>query len=149
MPGLPAGSYTIASWDAWWRSAYALDVNVPASGFTPDVDLRLHATMWGHLAFWDSTAYHEFGQAFVATGPVTMIYLRSPLNNELHTDRPHQWTGWWPLGRHARPQLQRGTASDFVERSISNYCSEQGEPQQHHRRQCFLGELDDGYKSSS
>jgi hypothetical protein len=51
---------------------------VPASGTTPDVDIRLHATMWGYPTFWDDTAYYEFGQTFVATGPVTMIYLRAP-----------------------------------------------------------------------
>ena len=35
--------------------------------------------MWGYPAFWDDTGYQEFGQTFVATGPVTMIYLRNPL----------------------------------------------------------------------
>jgi hypothetical protein len=35
--------------------------------------------MWGYPAFWDSTGYQEFGQTFVATGPVTMIYVRNPL----------------------------------------------------------------------
>ncbi len=41
MPGLNAGSYTVASWDVWWRSAYAFNVAVPASGSSADVDLRL------------------------------------------------------------------------------------------------------------
>jgi hypothetical protein len=77
--GLPAGSYTIASWDVWWRSAYAFNVAVPAAGNSMDVDLRLKATMWGYPAFWDSAGYYEIGQTFVATGPITMIYLRDPL----------------------------------------------------------------------
>ena len=77
MSGLPAGNYTVASWDVWWRSAFVFGVNVPASGSTADVDVRLGATMWGYPAFWDDTSYHEFGQTFVATGPVAMIYVRS------------------------------------------------------------------------
>ena len=80
MPNLPGGSYTVASWDVWWRSAYAFNVAVPAGGTSLDVDLRLKSTMWGYPAFWDSTGFYEFGQTFVATGPVTMIYLRDPLN---------------------------------------------------------------------
>src|SRR5262245_23887101 len=32
MPNLAGGSYTVASWDVWWRSAYAFSVAVPASG---------------------------------------------------------------------------------------------------------------------
>lgn len=76
---LPAGSYAVASWDVWWRSAYAFNVTVPANGNSVDVDLRLKATMWGYPAFWDSTGYHEIGQTFVASGPITMIYLRDPL----------------------------------------------------------------------
>src|SRR5687768_17593792 len=51
MPNLPAGSHTVASWDVWWRSAYAFNVTVPASGTSADVDLRLKATMWGYPAF--------------------------------------------------------------------------------------------------
>lgn len=77
---LPAGQYTVASWDVWWRSAHAFNVTVPASGSSALVDLRLHATMWGYPAFWADTGYHEFGQTFVATGPVTMIYLRAPFS---------------------------------------------------------------------
>jgi hypothetical protein len=77
--GLSAGTYTVASWDVWWRSAYAFNVAVPSIGNSVDVDLRLKATMWGYPAFWDSTSYHEVGQTFVATGPITMIYLRDPL----------------------------------------------------------------------
>lgn len=77
MNNLPTGSYTVASWDVWWRSAYAFNVNVPASG-SVSADLRLQATMWGYPAFWDSTGYFEFGQTFVATGPISMIYLRAP-----------------------------------------------------------------------
>jgi hypothetical protein len=80
MPSRPAGSYTVASWDVWWRSAYAFNVAVPASGSTADVDLRLRATMWGYPAFWDSAGFYELGQTFVATGPISMIYLRDPLN---------------------------------------------------------------------
>lgn len=83
MPSLPAGSYTVASWDVWWRSAYAFNVVVPATGTSADVDLRLKATMWGYPAFWDSRGYYEFGQTFGASGPVTMIYLRDPLNTSL------------------------------------------------------------------
>ena len=78
MSGLPAGSYTVASWDVWWRSAYSFNVPVPASGNTADVDLRLKATMWGYPAFWDTTGYTEFGQTFLATGAISMIYLRVP-----------------------------------------------------------------------
>jgi hypothetical protein len=77
---VPAGSYTVSSWDVWWRPAFAFSVNVPASGNSADVDLRLKSTMWGYPAFWDSTGYHEFGQTFIASGSITMIYLRSPLN---------------------------------------------------------------------
>lgn len=80
MNGLPGGTYTVASWDVWWRSAFAFDVAVPASGTSAPVDLRLRATMWGYPAFWDEAGYSEFGQSFVASGPVTMIYLRDPLN---------------------------------------------------------------------
>lgn len=79
MPNLAAGTYTVASWDVWWRSAFAFGVAAPASGNSADADVRLGATMWGYPAFWDTTGYQEFGQTFVATGPVTMIYLRNPL----------------------------------------------------------------------
>jgi hypothetical protein len=75
---LAAGSYTVSSWDVWWRPAFAFNVNVPASGNSIDVDLRLKATMWGYPAFWDSTGYYEFGQTIIASGPVSMIYLRAP-----------------------------------------------------------------------
>ena len=78
MPGLTGGSYTAVSWDVWWRSAYAFNVSVPGSGTSGDADVRLKATMWGYPTFWDSTGYHEFGQTFVATGPISMIYLRAP-----------------------------------------------------------------------
>jgi len=78
MGNLPAGTYNVASWDVWWRSAYVFGVNVPVNGSSADVDLRLKATMWGYPAFWDDTGYHEFGQTFEATGPVSMIYLRAP-----------------------------------------------------------------------
>ena len=78
MDSLPAGTYTVASWDVWWRSAYAFDVSVPASGTTPDVDTRLKATMWGYPAFWDDTGWYEFGQTFVASGPISMLYIRCP-----------------------------------------------------------------------
>jgi hypothetical protein len=78
--GLPAGSYTVSSWDVWWRPAFVFNVNVPAAGNSVDVDLRLNATMWGYPAFWDPAGYHEFGQTFVATGPISMIYLRAPFD---------------------------------------------------------------------
>jgi hypothetical protein len=80
MSSLPEGLYTVASWDVWWRSAYVFNVPVPASGTTPDVDVRLKSTMWGYPAFWDSTGYFEIGQTFVATGPISMIYLRAPFD---------------------------------------------------------------------
>lgn len=80
MPTLPAGNYTVSSWDVWWRPAFAFNVPVPASGSSADVDLRLKATMWGYPAFWDDTGYHEFGQTFLATGPISMIYLRAPFD---------------------------------------------------------------------
>lgn len=80
MPNLPAGNYAVASWDVWWRPAIAFNVPVPVVGSSPTVDLRLTGTMWGYPAFWDDTGHHEFGQTFVATGPVTMIYLRDPLS---------------------------------------------------------------------
>ncbi len=79
MPNLAPGSYVLASWDVWWRSSFVFGVNVPASGNSADVDLRLNATMWGYPAFWDDNGYYEFGQTFRATGPVTMFYLRDPL----------------------------------------------------------------------
>lgn len=72
------GLHTAASWDVWWRSAYAFNVSVPTSGSSPVVDLRLGATMWGYPVFWDPTGYTEFGQTFVATGPIAMIYVRVP-----------------------------------------------------------------------
>ncbi|HUR47234.1 MAG TPA: hypothetical protein VMZ27_15240 [Candidatus Saccharimonadales bacterium] len=78
MSNLVAGSYTVASWDVWWRSAYVFNVPVPASGNSTDVDLRLKSTMWGYPAFWDTTGYTEFGQTFQASGPISMIYLRLP-----------------------------------------------------------------------
>lgn len=91
MNNLPAGSYTVASWDVWWRSAYVFNVSVPTSGTTADVDLRLHATMWGYPAFWDETGYYEFGQTFIATGPISMIYLRDPRDtNFTRTVTVHQ-----------------------------------------------------------
>lgn len=80
MTGVAAGPCTVASWDVWWRSAFAFNVPVPTSGSAPPVDLRLHATMWGYPAFWDDAGYYEFGQTFVATGPVSMVYLRCPFN---------------------------------------------------------------------
>src|SRR3989441_3718139 len=36
MSNLTAGAYTVASWDVWWRSAYAFNVAVPGSGNTVD-----------------------------------------------------------------------------------------------------------------
>src|SRR5258705_6269075 len=78
MLNLPMGNYTVASWDNWWRSSYVFYVPVAASGATADVDLRLKATMGGYPAFWDQTGYFEFGQTFIATGPISMIYLRAP-----------------------------------------------------------------------
>jgi hypothetical protein len=80
MPNLASGNYTVASWGVWWRPAFAFNVPVPASGTTADVDVRLKAAMFGYPAFWDDTGWYEFGQTFVATGPVHMIYLRAPFN---------------------------------------------------------------------
>jgi len=92
MPSLPAGTYQVGSWDVWWRSAYAFNVNVPAVGSSPVVELRLPATMWGYPAFWDDQGYFEFGQTFVARGPISMIYLRCPYNTTyaltVHTNGP-------------------------------------------------------------
>lgn len=31
MPNLPVGTYTVASWDVWWRSAFKFNVSVPTS----------------------------------------------------------------------------------------------------------------------
>jgi hypothetical protein len=91
LASLPAGSYSVASWDVWWRSAYAFNVPVPASGTISNVDVRLKATMWGYPAFWDETAWFEFGQTFTATGPVSMIYLRNPLSpGPTHAVTVHQ-----------------------------------------------------------
>lgn len=78
ISGLPAGEYTVVSWDVWWRSTVAFGVPVPVSGSSPTIDLRLRAAMWGYPAFWDEAGYHEFGQTFVATGPIAMIHLRCP-----------------------------------------------------------------------
>jgi len=78
ISGLSAGRYTVVSWDVWWRSAIAFGVNVPPSGNSPTVNLRLGAAMWGYPAFWDDAGYHEFGQTFVPTGPISMVYLRCP-----------------------------------------------------------------------
>src|SRR4051812_16968866 len=47
MANVPSGSYTVASWDVWWRSAFKFGVIVPPSGNSADGDLRLQATMWG------------------------------------------------------------------------------------------------------
>lgn len=99
MAGLSAGAYTVASWDVWWRSAYAFNVVVPASGSTADVDLRLQATMWGYPAFWEDTGYHEMGQTFVATGPVTMIYLRSASSTSYNLTVHAGGTGGAQVGR--------------------------------------------------
>ncbi|MCX8109538.1 MAG: carboxypeptidase-like regulatory domain-containing protein, partial [Verrucomicrobiae bacterium] len=75
---LPAGTYTVVSWDVWSRSSIVFGVPVPAAGSSHTVDLRLRAAMWGYPAFWDDTGYREFGQTFVPTGPISMIYLRCP-----------------------------------------------------------------------
>jgi hypothetical protein len=74
----PDGSYTLASWDTWWRSAYAF--NQSLSGlFTPRVHLRLHANMWSYGPYW-AAGFNEIGQTFVATGSsVVMVIVRSPL----------------------------------------------------------------------
>lgn len=92
MNGLSPGVYQAASWDVWWRSAFAWNIAVPASGSTSPVELRLSATMWGYPAFWDERGYYEFGQTFVATGPISMIYLRCPYSTSytltVHTNGP-------------------------------------------------------------
>jgi hypothetical protein len=75
---VPGGTYQVASWDVWWRPAFAFDVTVPARTASAPVDLRLGATMWGYPAFWDDAGHTEFGQTFVATGPLSMIMLRCP-----------------------------------------------------------------------
>lgn len=85
MLNVGAGSYTVASWDVWWRSAYVFNVPAPASGNTADVDLRIKATMWGYPAFWDPIGYTELGQTFVASGSVAMMYLRLPGSSGTYT----------------------------------------------------------------
>ena len=91
MNGLSPGVYQAASWDVWWRSAFAWNIAVPASGSTSPVELRLSATMWGYPAFWDERGYYEFGQTR-STGPISMIYLRCPYSTSytltVHTNGP-------------------------------------------------------------
>src|SRR6267378_52827 len=45
--------------------------------------------MWGYPAFWDPNGYLENGQTFVATGPITMIYLRMPDSSGSYTLTVH------------------------------------------------------------
>lgn len=75
---VPAGTYQLASWDVWWRPAFAFNVTVPPRTASAPVELRLGATMWGYPAFWDDQGHTEFGQTFRATGPLSMITLRCP-----------------------------------------------------------------------
>jgi hypothetical protein len=88
-----------------WRSAYTF-TRCPCrpGGSTADVDLRLRATMWGNPAFWDTTGYYEFGQTFVASGPITMIFLRDPFEHSLHPHRDR----CGPAGRAERLWAWRG-----------------------------------------
>jgi hypothetical protein len=98
MNSLPAGIYQVATWDVWWRSAYKFNVVVPASGSAPLLDMRLGAAMWGYPAFWDDQGYHEFGQTFVATGPISMIYLRCPFNTSYSMSVHQQGPGGPQVG---------------------------------------------------
>lgn len=85
----PDGIYTLASWDTWWRSAYAINQNL-SGVFTPRVILRLHANMWSYGPRWGA-AYNEIGQTFVATGnSVVMVIVRSPLEGIQITASIHQ-----------------------------------------------------------
>ncbi len=92
MANLVAGTYHVASWGVWWRPAHAFNLVMPSVGSPALVDLRLGATMWGYPAFWDEAGYREFGQTFVATGPIAMIYLRCPYSTSyvlsVHEDGP-------------------------------------------------------------
>ncbi len=63
-PGVNDGTYTMATWDVWWRSTYLFDV--PVAGTPAPLFLRLHANMWSYAPTW-TTGYNEYGQTFVAT----------------------------------------------------------------------------------
>ncbi len=74
-PGQYAGTYTIATWDTWWRSTFLFGQSL--SGNPPPLFLRLNATVWSYAPTW-TTGHNEFGQTFVATGSsVVMVVLRN------------------------------------------------------------------------
>jgi hypothetical protein len=74
-PGQAAGTYTIATWDTWWRSTFLF--NQSLSGAAAPLFLRLNATMWSYAPTW-TTGHNEFGQTFAATGSsVVMVVLRN------------------------------------------------------------------------
>ncbi len=74
-PGVNDGTYTMATWDVWWRSTYLFDV--PVAGTPSPLFLRLHANMWSYAPTW-TTGYNEYGQTFVATGSsVVMVVMRN------------------------------------------------------------------------
>lgn len=74
-PGQTDGTYCLATWDTWWRSAYLF--NQSLVGYPSPVILRLHANMWSYAPTWEAN-YTEYGQTFAASGScVTMVVLRS------------------------------------------------------------------------
>lgn len=76
--GQSAGFYTLASWDVWWRSAFAFNQDF-TNDFKPRAILRLHANMWSYGPTWGADC-NEFGQMFAASGSsVVMVIVRSPL----------------------------------------------------------------------
>lgn len=83
----PAGTYTMASWDNWWRPAFAF--NQVLTTYLRTI-LRLHANMWSYANTWGG-AYNEIGQTFAASGTsVTMVVLRSPWEGTNFTVTFHQ-----------------------------------------------------------
>ena len=74
-PNQSDGVYTLATWDNWWRPAFAFNQNMV--GTPSPVILRLHANVWSYAPTWEGN-YNEFGQTFAATGNcVTMVVARS------------------------------------------------------------------------
>ncbi len=73
--GQTDGTYCLATWDTWWRSAYLFNQNLV--GYPSALVMRLHANMWSYAPTWEGN-YTEFGQTFAATGTsVTMVVVRS------------------------------------------------------------------------
>lgn len=94
------GSYVLASWDTWWRSAYVFNKSI-TNAFASDAILRLHANMWTYALNWSVPAY-EYWQSFVATGKsVTMISFLAP------DDSSCKWTVSVHDGSPTGPRLGR------------------------------------------